>query len=246
MKRRPRMMMPHRRKREGRTDYRARLKLLKSRLPRLVVRRSIRNITCQVVRYEEKGDKVMVAAESRELSNFGWNFHGANLPAAYLTGLLCAERAKQHKIKEAVLDIGLYQTTPGNRLFSALKGAVDGGLAIPHSEDIFPEPGRLSGKHIAEYAEKLKAENPAKYKKIFSGYLKEKAEPKDMPVTFEETKKKIIERKGEKAKHAKHEEHHETPAHHHAAGHPAQHKEHAEHHASHAAHAKHEHHEKKD
>ena len=30
------------------------------------------------------------------------------------------------------LDAGLARTTTGNKVFGALKGAVDGGLAIPH------------------------------------------------------------------------------------------------------------------
>jgi len=214
MRRSSNIAIPHRRKREGKTDYRVRLKLLKSRKPRLVVRKSRNNIICQVVKYEQKGDKIMVAATSRELKAFGWNFHPANLPSAYLTGFLCAERAKHHKVNHAVLDIGLYSITPGNRLFSALKGAIDGGLEIPHSADVFPSQERLSGRHIAAYAEKLKAENPAKYKKLFSAYVKEKAEPKDMPALFEEIKKKIAEAKGERKHAAKHAEHeHHEPAH---------------------------------
>lgn len=235
MKRSRKAVIPHRRKREGKTDYRVRLELLKARKPRLVVRKSQNNIICQVVKYEQKGDKVIVSAVSRELKAFGWKFHPANLPSAYLTGFLCAERAKQHKINHAILDIGLYSITPGNRLFSALKGAVDGGLEVPHSAEVFPSKERLSGRHIAAYAEKLKAENPAKYKKLFSLCLKEKAEPKDMPSAFEETKKKIAEHKGERAKHAAHKAHE----------HPAPHAAHNQH-ASHE-HAKHEtaHHEKK-
>jgi large subunit ribosomal protein L18 len=206
---RPKLILPHRRHREGKTDYHLRLKLLKSRKPRLVVRRSLSNFTCQIIRYEETGDVVMVSADSKELKAFGWKFHCGNTPAAYLTGLLCAERAKKHKIKEAILDLGLYETTSGNALFSALKGAVDGGLEVPHSDDALPPEERISGKHISAYAEKLSSSEPAKYKKIFSAYLREKADPKEMPAAFEETKKKIIEKKGErtKAHHAKTPEH---------------------------------------
>lgn len=206
MKRSRNSVIPHRRKREGKTDYRVRLELLKSRKPRLVVRKSQNNIICQIVQYEQKGDKIIVSAVSRELKEFGWKFHPANLPSAYLAGFLCAERAKKHKVNHAILDIGLYSITPGNRLFSALKGAIDGGLEIPHSAEVFPSQERLSGRHIAAYAEKLRAENPAKYKKLFSLCIKEKAEPKDMPALFEETKKKIAEAKGER-KHAAHAEH---------------------------------------
>jgi len=62
---------------------------------------------------------------------------------------------------EAVLDIGLAASTPGNRVFAALKGMVDGGLWVPHSEDIFPSDERLAGEHIdksiAGAVEKTKA-----------------------------------------------------------------------------------------
>jgi large subunit ribosomal protein L5e len=36
------------------------------------------------------------------------------------------------------LDLGLNRATVGNRVFAALKGAVDGGVNIPHSDKIFP------------------------------------------------------------------------------------------------------------
>jgi len=232
-------VLPHRRKREGRTDYRLRLKLLKSRQPRLVVRRSLSNITCQVVIYEPKGDKVVVTADSKELREFGWKFHCGNIPAAYLTGFLCAERAKKHKISNAILDMGLYQAIHGGQLYSALKGAVDGGLDIPHSDDILPPQERLTGQHIAAYSEKLKADEPDKYKKVFSACLRDKADPKEMPALFEETKKKISEAKGERKK--AHHKHGET------AGHKAEH-EHKEHKAENHEHKTehtHEHHEHK-
>lgn len=174
MKRRKTYVSPHRRKKEGKTDYRLRLRLLKSGVHRLVVRKSLKNIICQIVKYEGEGDRTIVSSRSGELKKFGWKFHGGNVPSAYLTGLLCAEKAKKQKIGKAVLDIGLYTSTPGNRLYSALKGAIDGGLEISHAEGVLPKPERLSGKHIAEYDKKLK----------------------DMPEIFEQTKNKIL--KGEK------------------------------------------------
>ncbi len=191
MRRPKRLRVPHRRRREGKTDYRLRLKLLKSGKPRLVVRKSLNHIICQIVKYERDGDRTLVSAHSRELRKFGWKFHCGNIPSAYLTGLLCARKAKEHKIAQVVLDIGLYTSTPGNRLYSALRGALDGGLEIPHSEEILPKPDRIAGKHIAEYAEKLKSEDPSKFKRVFSSYLKNKLDPKDMPKVFEEVKRKI-------------------------------------------------------
>lgn len=37
------------------------------------------------------------------------------------------------------LDLGLARATTGNRVFAAMKGAVDGGIHIPHSDKIFPK-----------------------------------------------------------------------------------------------------------
>lgn len=36
------------------------------------------------------------------------------------------------------LDVGLARTTTGARVFGAMKGAVDGGLNVPHSLKRFP------------------------------------------------------------------------------------------------------------
>ncbi len=191
MKRSRTRVIPHRRKREGKTDYRQRLSLLKSGKHRLVVRRSNNNIICQIINYETNGDKVIVTSDSKELPRYGWKAHCGNLPSAYLTGFLCGVKAKENGVKEAILDMGLYSSTQGNRLFSALKGAIDGGLNVPHSDEILPKPERFSGTHIANFAQLLKKNEPEKYKKVFSAYIKNKIEPENIQKLFEETKKKI-------------------------------------------------------
>ncbi len=184
--------VPHRRRRELRTDYRKRLAMLKSGKPRLVVRKSLNNMLCQVVQYEAAGDKCVVSADSKELKRFGWLANTGNIPAAYLTGLLCGVRAKKKKIGHAVLDMGLYRSTPGNRIYAALKGAVDGGLVVAHSNDIVPDEGRLKGAHLASYAERLKREDASEYKKRFSSYLKSKTSPESLPAHFDQAKGKIL------------------------------------------------------
>ncbi|RLJ06256.1 MAG: 50S ribosomal protein L18 [Candidatus Aenigmatarchaeota archaeon] len=184
-------VVPHRRRRQGRTDYRKRLRLLKSGKPRLVVRRFLNSVQCQVISYEKTGDKTIASASSLDLKKAGWKAHAGNIPAAYLVGFLCGLRAKKSKIKECVLDTGLFTSTQGSSLYAALKGALDAGLNIPHSEDILPSPDRISGKHIASFADTLKKEKPEKYKKQFSNYLKNKLQPEELPKHFEETKAKI-------------------------------------------------------
>jgi len=184
-------VVPHRRRREQRTDYRQRLKLLKSGSPRLVVRRSNNGVLCQIVEYNSKGDKVLVSSTYKDLTKLGWTANSGNLPAAYLTGFLCGKKALGGKIKAAIFDQGLYKSVKGSRLYATLKGAIDAGLEVPHSEDALPEENRVSGKHISDYAAKLKKENPSAYKKLFSGYLKSNSQPENLPALFQAVKTKI-------------------------------------------------------
>ncbi len=189
---RGRRILPHRRVREGKTDYRQRLKLIKSGKPRFVVRRANKNISCQIVNFNKSSDVTVISASSLELSKFGWNGNCGNIPAAYLTGLLCAVRAKNAGVKNAILDIGFFEAHHGSRVFSTLKGAVDGGLEIPHSEESFPSEERLTGTHIANHAAELKKGSKEKYEKHFSAYIKTKANPEKIANLFETVKSKIM------------------------------------------------------
>lgn len=138
----------YRRKREGKTDYGKRLKLVMSNKLRFVVRKSNRNILIQLTQFSPKGDKVLVSAHTNELRKFGWKAAKRNMPAAYLLGMLVALKAKKKKINEAVLDIGLYPSIGGSLLYAALNGAVDKGLIIQHDKKILPKQERIEGKHI--------------------------------------------------------------------------------------------------
>src|SRR5438874_383253 len=93
-----------RRRREGKTDYRRRLGLLKSGESRVVVRTSNSNVVVQFVHYDEKGDVVAAQAEARELPKLGYESAGSNTPSAYLTGRLAATRAKEAGVSSGVLD----------------------------------------------------------------------------------------------------------------------------------------------
>ena len=88
----------YRRKREGKTNYKKRLKLLLSKKPRLVIRRSLNNISLQIIEYQTNGDKIIVGTNSSELKKMGWTANTGNIPAAYLTGLLLAKKAKWVKL----------------------------------------------------------------------------------------------------------------------------------------------------
>lgn len=146
----PRYRVARRRRREGKTDYRKRVNLLRSGQYRVVVRNSLRNIRVQVINFDPKGDQIMASAEGHELAKFGWKASTSNTPAAYLAGYLAGIRAKNAGIEEAVLDIGLQTPTKGSRIFASLKGLLDAGIDIPHSEEILPSEQRIRGEHIDE------------------------------------------------------------------------------------------------
>jgi large subunit ribosomal protein L18 len=141
------------RRREEKTDYRKRLALLKSNRTRLVVRKSLENISVQFVNFVNNCDQTVAAANSSELKKLGWTRTG-NVPAAYLTGLMAGKKARAKNVDDAILDLGLQTKTKGSRLYAALKGVVDAGVNIPHSPDILPSQDRISGKHISKEVEK--------------------------------------------------------------------------------------------
>lgn len=182
--------VPFRRKREGMTDYKKRMKTLISGKPRLICRKSLHNIVCQIAVFTETGDKIICSAHSRELIKKGWSGSRKSLPAAYLTGLLLASKAKKAKVTEAIFDIGLFRAVHGSKLYAALAGAVDGGMNIPHEKDCLPKTDRISGAHIAAYGEELKKKGADLNKRQFN-----KTDAAKVKSQFETIKAKLI--KGE-------------------------------------------------
>ena len=90
------MKTSRRRRKENKTDYHARLLMLKSEKPRVVVRKSNSYITIQFVEASIAQDKVVASASSKELLALGWpkEKKGSlkSLLASYLTGLLLAKK----------------------------------------------------------------------------------------------------------------------------------------------------------
>jgi len=186
----PQYNLRFRRRRSGRTNYAKRRKLIASGSARLVVRPSNKHIAAQIVRAEPLGDHVLASAHSSELKEFGWNAPCGNLPAAYLTGFLAGRRAKAKGVTEAILDIGLHAQGPGSRIFAVAKGAIDGGLNVPHDDSALPPTERIHGQHVENYSKKLAAE-PERYKRTFSGYLHQKTKPEDLGGQFKEVEQKL-------------------------------------------------------
>ena len=142
-----------RRRRAGLTDYRRRLKLLRGNKPRAVVRVSNTRHTCQLGSWEKEGDLVTATVTGSDLlKKYGWpeSFSQKSVSASYLVGFAMGKAALASGTTEAVLDIGLAASTPGGRVFSALKGMVDAGLDIPHGENVLPGEDRLAGAHISD------------------------------------------------------------------------------------------------
>lgn len=176
------------RRREGKTDYGARLKLIGLDKHRLVVRVTGNHTIAQIVDVELSGDQTLVSAHSRELKNMGWLGSGKNTSAAYLTGYLCGKKAIKEGIEGAVLDMGLQSSTKGSRVYAVLKGAIDAGLEIPYKDIILPDEDRIKGEHIVQYAQSL---DKAEMEKKFSQYLEKGLSPLELPDHFQSIKEKI-------------------------------------------------------
>ncbi|XP_056161554.1 60S ribosomal protein L5 [Syzygium oleosum] len=221
-----RYQVKYKRRRDGKTDYRARIRLInqdknKYNTPkyRFVVRSSNKFIVAQIISASIAGDLVLAAAYSCELPCYGLEVGLTNYAAAYCTGLLLARRvlkmlemdqeyegnveatgedfsvepAETRRPFRALLDVGLVRTTTGNRVFGALKGALDGGLDIPHSEKRFAGFSKDSkqldadvhrkyiyGGHVAAYMRTLMEDEPEKYQSHFSEYIKRGLEADDL------------------------------------------------------------------
>jgi large subunit ribosomal protein L18 len=185
----PTYRVKFRRRREGKTNYYRRRSLLQSRRPRLVVRKTNTNTVVQIINANVVGDMTVASAIASELSDHGWNAGTSNLPAAYLTGFLAGLRAKSRGITGAILDVGLNPPIKGSRIYAALKGAVDAGLEVPHSPEIFPDDSRISGEHIvASYNHYSTVEGTM----MFSKVGKKKTTITTIPKTVEAVKKALL------------------------------------------------------
>lgn len=182
-------MLEFKRKMEGKTNYAKRHKLLLSGETRFVIRITNQQIIVHAVKYEPKGDRTIAYATSKELESAGWKHAQKNIPAAYLTGLLSAKRAEEHKITSGIIDLGLRTVHKKGRVFAAIKGLIDGGIKIAHDDSTLPDEKRLHGAHLKEGS----AKDFEKAKEtILKGEIKkkEKKEKKTKDTTEKEKKTK--------------------------------------------------------
>ena len=138
------------RKRNGKTDYKLRMNLLKSNKPRLVIRKSLKNMLIQIIKSDEAKDTILLSCSGNELKKLGWDKNLGNIPSSYLIGLLIGKKALKKGNKEVILDLGMQKTVAKSRLYSALKGCIDAGLKIAHNPKVFPPEDRIKGLHISK------------------------------------------------------------------------------------------------
>jgi len=141
------------RRRERKTDYKARMSFLKSPLQRIIIRKTNRYIIAQLVLHKEAQDFTKISLSSKELLKYGWpkEFNGSlkSIPACYLIGFLLGKRMLDKGLgNEAIVDIGLIESIPGNRIYSVIKGVKDAGVIVKCDEEMFPKEERIKGMHI--------------------------------------------------------------------------------------------------
>lgn len=189
----------------------------------LVLSCTSRDICAQVVAATVVGDQILTSAYAHELPRYGVKLGLTNFAAAYCVGLLCARRLLQkmgldelYKGKEEVdgemfeiepdedkrpfrclLDVGIVNTTTGHKVFAVMKGAIDGGLDIPHNEKRFPAYTKdegfdaevlkqhIFGEHVQEYMNYLEEEDEERYTLQFGRYIKEGIKGDDLPGIYE-------------------------------------------------------------
>jgi large subunit ribosomal protein L5e len=133
----------YRRRREGKTDYYARKKLIvqaknKYNTPkyRLVVRFTNKHVVCQIVMSEITGDRVVAHANSKELARYGVSCGLKNYAAAYCTGLLVGRRVLD--TMEVSIEGGkkkLSEIYAGNKIVAGEEGEGEGAEVISCEED---------------------------------------------------------------------------------------------------------------
>lgn len=239
-----RFQVKNRRRRECKTDYHARRKMVKQpknkyncKKYRLIVRFSGTKLVMQIAYATIRGDMIVAQAQSTELAKYGIPVGYKNYAAAYCTGLLIARRMlkslgldtikgkeevdgedfhiedeeNERRPFKCILDVGMQRTVVGHRMWGALKGAVDGGLHVPHSNKSFPgfkpaeekgqEPeydaeahkDRIFGVHLKEYMEMMQEEDPTKYEAHFSKYIENDIDADKIEEMYSEAHEKIRE-----------------------------------------------------
>ncbi|GBE20445.1 MAG TPA: 50S ribosomal protein L18 [Candidatus Pacearchaeota archaeon] len=141
-----------RRRKEHKTDYGKRIKLLKSKSPRVIFRKTNKYILSQYISSREAQDKIILSINSKKLIKYGWPENAKNslksLPASYFTGLLIGKGIIKGKLDTPIVDLGMIRVLHKTKIYAFIKGLIDAGIKIKCKEDAFPSEGRIKGEHM--------------------------------------------------------------------------------------------------
>ncbi|MCK4553110.1 50S ribosomal protein L18 [Candidatus Pacearchaeota archaeon] len=136
------------RRRQNKTDYLGRLKLLKSGKPRVVFRKTNKYIIAQYVTSEQAQDKVVLGVTSKDLTKQGWKKEFGSLksiPAGYLTGYLIGKQIIKKNLETPIADFGMHRVLHKTKTYAFLKGLIDSGIKIT-CEKGFPDNEKIKAK----------------------------------------------------------------------------------------------------
>ncbi|OGJ13061.1 hypothetical protein A3K82_03400 [Candidatus Pacearchaeota archaeon RBG_19FT_COMBO_34_9] len=163
------MKVSKRRRRQGKTDYNKRIKMLSGESPRIIFRKTNKYIIAEYITSREAQDKVEIGITSKKLKGYGWpdEFEGSlkSIPAAYLTGLLIGREIIRKKLKTPIADFGMIRAVKKTKAYAFLKGLADAGIKINCAEENFPDEERISGKNMKKDFSKTFKEIKSKIEK---------------------------------------------------------------------------------
>ena len=146
------MKTQKRRRKENKTDYLKRLKLLKGEKPRIVFRKTNRFIISEYILSKEAQDQAIFGFDSRKLNEYGWpkNAQGSlkSTTASYLAGYLTGKTIIKQKLETPILDAGMNRVLHKNKIYAFIKGMIDSGIKINCEKEFFPEESRIKGQHL--------------------------------------------------------------------------------------------------
>jgi len=165
------MRIAKRRRRENKTDYSKRMKLLRGEFPRIIFRKTNKYIIAEYITSQEAQDKIEIGMNSGALIKYGWpkDMKGSlkSIPASYLMGFLIGKKVLSSKKDNPILDSGMIRNLHKTKVYAFLKGLVDSGLKMKYKEGIFPEKERIEGKHMKKDFSKTFNEIKSKIEKEF-------------------------------------------------------------------------------
>jgi len=146
------MRVAKRRRREAKTNYAKRIKMLRGNSPRLVFRKTNKYVIAQYVASKQAQDKIELGVNSKVLLKYGWpkSAEGGlkSITASYLTGFLMGKKIRNKKIP--IIDFGMIRNLHKTKIYGFLKGLTDSGIKIKFNEkkEIFPSEERIKGEHL--------------------------------------------------------------------------------------------------